>query len=117
VVLTVIFVLYRDDPFFLEGFGTVFDGQTEIGNLANLANMSTQGVLELVGKIQADNEDLVKIDGQEIEEFNIPRKEESSNDQGNYFLCAVKMHWYGPIRGKLKIFRLKCDFSQAILHL
>jgi len=82
------YVFFSGDPVVPEGFGSVFDGQINVGELCNL---STQAVLELVQKISENGEaGFVQVDRQDLEDFNIPR-----NDSGVFFVyCknAMKLH-------------------------
>jgi len=63
-----LFSVNRSNPEAIEGFGSVFDGLNVPGNLANV---STQAVLEMFKNVQEDASSFVAIDMNEIEQFNI----------------------------------------------
>ncbi len=56
----------------IEGFGTVFDGGFDSGKFGNI---STQAVLDLFKNAQPSDPDVVEIEFEEVEEFNIPRSD------------------------------------------
>jgi hypothetical protein len=65
----------------IEGFGTVFDGGLNTGNLGEI---STQAVLDLFKNATSGEEQVVEIEFEEVEEFNIPRN--SSDSSGNFVI-------------------------------
>lgn len=65
----------------IEGFGTGFDGGLNTGNLGEI---STQAVLDLFKNATSGEEQVVEIDFEEVEEFNIPRN--SSDSSGNFVI-------------------------------
>jgi hypothetical protein len=65
----------------IEGFGTVFDGGLNTGNFGEI---STQAVLDLFQNAKSGEEQVVEIEFEEVEEFNIPRN--ISDSSGNFVI-------------------------------